>query len=112
VTKVPGMPTTQADPIDDRATRRPDMEVMLRSLPASHQEIIVATYFGGRTAHQAADHLGLPPAVAKARLYEAMRSLSGMVDTCWPGRTDPPVEANTARRMWKWNIPKRRTAAR
>ena len=83
------MPTTQADPIDDRETRRPDMEVMLRSLPASHQEIIVATYFGRRTAHQAAEHLGLSPAVAKARLYEEMRSLSGMVDTCWPGPAEP-----------------------
>jgi RNA polymerase sigma-70 factor (ECF subfamily) len=47
-------------------------------LSAQHREIIVATYFGGRTIREAAWVLGIAPAVAKARLYQAMRDLSGM----------------------------------
>jgi len=54
---------------------------MLRSLPAQHREIIVATYFHKRTPSEAAHLLGLAPATAKARLYEAMRDLSLMVTT-------------------------------
>ncbi|MFI5897933.1 sigma factor-like helix-turn-helix DNA-binding protein [Actinoplanes sp. NPDC051513] len=73
------MPTTHADPIEGRETPRPPIELMLRDLPAPHREIIVATYFGRRTAREAADLLGLAPGEAKARLYEAMRDLSGMV---------------------------------
>ncbi|GIF25480.1 hypothetical protein Ate02nite_82100 [Paractinoplanes tereljensis] len=95
------MPTTLADPIEGRETWRPDVELMLRSLPAPHQEIIVATYFGRRTAQQAAEQLGISPVEAKARLYEAMRSLSGMVDTRWPGLADPPDTGNVTRRIWK-----------
>jgi RNA polymerase sigma-70 factor (ECF subfamily) len=70
------MPTTEADTIEDR---RPSMQLMLRNLPAQHREIIVATYFHHRTTSEAADRLGLAPATAKARLYEAMRNLSLMV---------------------------------
>jgi DNA-directed RNA polymerase specialized sigma24 family protein len=64
------MPTTNAAPIA--------MELMLRLHPR-HREILVATYFRGRTTVEAAEALGLEPAAAKARLYEAMRDLSGMV---------------------------------
>lgn len=70
------MPTTDADTIE---ARRPSMRVMLRNLPAQHREILVATYFHHRTTREAADHLGLPPEAAKARLYAAMRDLSLMV---------------------------------
>jgi len=41
----------------------------------------VATYFRGRTTREAAQVLGLAPADAKARLYQAMRDLSLMIDT-------------------------------
>ncbi|WP_433375750.1 sigma factor-like helix-turn-helix DNA-binding protein [Actinoplanes sp. CA-142083] len=54
-------------------------ELMLQSLPAQHREILVATYFRRRTMGEAAQELGLAPAVAKARLYEAMRDLSLML---------------------------------
>jgi RNA polymerase sigma-70 factor (ECF subfamily) len=59
------------------------MALMLR-LPTQHREIIVATYFSGRTTREAAWVLGLAPAVAKARLYQAMRDLSRMVAACQP----------------------------
>jgi DNA-directed RNA polymerase specialized sigma24 family protein len=61
-----------------RETRRSPMALMVR-LPTQHREIIVATYFSGRTTREAAWVLGLAPAVAKARLYQAMRDLSHMV---------------------------------
>ena len=88
MTTVPRMPTTQAEPIEGRETRRPPIEMMLRDLPAPHREIIVATYFGRRTTREAADLLGLAPAEAKARLYEAMHDLSGMVMSA--GTAGPP----------------------
>ncbi|GAA2635143.1 sigma factor-like helix-turn-helix DNA-binding protein [Paractinoplanes durhamensis] len=67
------MPTTQADTIGV------PMELMLRDLPARHREILIATYFRGRTTSEAAEVLGVAPAEAKARLYRAMRHLSGVV---------------------------------
>ena len=73
--KVPGMP--------------PTTEVMLRSLPPQHREIIVATYFRHRTTGEAATLLGLSPAAAKARLYDAMRDLSLMVATRRPEHAGP-----------------------
>jgi len=65
------------------------MELMLRSLPAQHREIIVATYFRRRTTREAAEALGLAPAAATARLYEAMRDLSLMVAVRGPDRAGP-----------------------
>jgi len=73
------MPTRHADPIGDRETQRPPVELMLRRLPAQHREIIVATYFRRRTTREAAQALGLAPEVAKARLYAAMRDLTDLV---------------------------------
>ena len=78
------MPTRRADPIADSGTRPPPMEQMLRNLPAQHREILVATYFHHRTPDEAARQLGLAPAVAKGRLYEAMRNLSLMLTTSRP----------------------------
>lgn len=73
------MPTTHAEPIGDRETPGPAVELMLRNLPAQHREIIVATYFQRRTTREAARLLGLTPAGASVRLYRAMRDLSAMV---------------------------------
>ena len=80
------MLTRHADPIRAGKTQRLPMEIMLRSLEAQHREIIVATYFRGRTTREAARELGLAPATASARLYQAMRDLSLMV-ACRPDHT-------------------------
>jgi RNA polymerase sigma-70 factor (ECF subfamily) len=73
------------------------MEVMLRNLPAQHREIIVATYLHRRTTCEAARVLGLAPAVAKARLYQAMRDLSLMVATSRPDHAGPyPADFSAA----------------
>ena len=82
------MSTRPAGPAGDRETQRPPVELMLRSLPAQHQEIIIATYFRRRTMGEAARQLGLSPGAAKARLYQAMRDLSSMVATGWPDHAD------------------------
>jgi DNA-directed RNA polymerase specialized sigma24 family protein len=83
------MPTRHADPMGDLETQWPSVELMLGSLPAQHQEIIIATYFRHRTIREAARQLGLAPGTAKARLYEAMRDLSDMLATRWPGDAGP-----------------------
>jgi DNA-directed RNA polymerase specialized sigma24 family protein len=75
------MQIRQADPIEDRATPRPPIELMLQTLPAEHRAIIVATYFRRRTIDEAARLLGIPSEAAKARLYQGMRDLSDMVAT-------------------------------
>jgi DNA-directed RNA polymerase specialized sigma24 family protein len=79
------MPTRRAEPMGALDTRRPPVELMLGSLPAQHREIIIATYFRHRTVREASSQLGLTPGTAKARLYQAMRDLSEMVATSWPG---------------------------
>ena len=78
------MLTRHADLFTVGETQRPPMELMLQSLPTQHREIIVATYFRGRTTREAARMLGLTPAAANARLYQAMRDLSLMVAACRP----------------------------
>jgi DNA-directed RNA polymerase specialized sigma24 family protein len=71
----------------DLEAQRPPVELMLGSLRAQHQEIIIATYFRRRTIREAARQLGLAPVTAKARLYEAMLVLSDKVATGGrPGR--------------------------
>jgi RNA polymerase sigma-70 factor (ECF subfamily) len=80
------MLTRHADPLTVGATQRLPTELMLRSLPAQHREIIVATFVHGRTTREAAWVLGLAPAVAKIRLYQAMRDLSRMVAAGRPER--------------------------
>ena len=74
------MPTRHAEPI------AAPIELMLRNLPDQHREILVATHFRGRTTREAARQLGLTPAVAKHRLYQAMRDLSEMVAASQPRR--------------------------
>ncbi len=65
------------------------MKLMLQCLPVQYQEIIVATYFQGRTTSEAAQLLGLPPATAKARLFQAMSDLSLMLATRRPDHAAP-----------------------
>jgi RNA polymerase sigma-70 factor (ECF subfamily) len=47
----------------------------LRTLSQSHREILVETYFRGRTVPEAAEVLGLPLGTAKSRVYYALRAL-------------------------------------
>lgn len=48
----------------------------LRMISRQHQEIIVETYYNGRTLTDAARWLGIPLETARSRLYYAMRELT------------------------------------
>ncbi len=47
----------------------------LRNLSHAHREILVETFFRGRTVPEAAEVLGLPLGTAKSRVYYALRAL-------------------------------------
>ncbi|WP_308200921.1 sigma factor-like helix-turn-helix DNA-binding protein [Actinoplanes sp. M2I2] len=92
------MPTRHADPIGHRTDQRPQMELMLRQLPAQHRDVLVATYFSHRTTHEAARLLGLSPEAAKFRVYQAMRALSDMLSERGPAPVRSPKPASSHRR--------------
>ncbi|MEV1147279.1 sigma-70 family RNA polymerase sigma factor [Micromonospora sp. NPDC049799] len=59
----------------DRVLRTMTVADALRTLSQSHREILVSTYFRGRTVPEAAEELGLPLGTAKSRVYYALRAL-------------------------------------
>lgn len=59
----------------DRVLRMMTVTDALRALSPSHREILIATYFRGRTVPEAAQELGLPLGTAKSRVYYALRAL-------------------------------------
>jgi RNA polymerase sigma-70 factor (ECF subfamily) len=46
-----------------------------KTLSPVHREIILATYFRGRTVPEAAEELGVPLGTAKSRVYYALRAM-------------------------------------
>lgn len=65
---------SQADETD-RVLRLMTVTDALRTLSQPHREILVSTYFRGRTIPEAAEELGLPLGTAKSRVYYALRAL-------------------------------------
>jgi RNA polymerase sigma-70 factor (ECF subfamily) len=59
----------------ERVLRRMTVTAALRTLTPSHQEILMETYFRGRTVAEAAEALDLPLGTAKSRVYYALRAL-------------------------------------
>jgi RNA polymerase sigma-70 factor (ECF subfamily) len=59
----------------DRVVRSMTVVQALRTLTPSHREILLETYFHGRTTQEAAQTLGLPLGTAKSRVYYALRAL-------------------------------------
>jgi len=59
----------------DRVVRSMTVVQALRTLTPSHREILLETYFHGRTTQEAAEVLGLPLGTAKSRVYYALRAL-------------------------------------
>lgn len=59
----------------DRALLSMTVTDALRSLSHAHREILLETYFRGRTVPEAAEELGLPLGTAKSRVYYALRAL-------------------------------------
>ena len=66
-------PSTADD--TDRVLRLMTVTDALRALSQPHREILVETYFRGRTVPEAAEVLGLPLGTAKSRVYYALRAL-------------------------------------
>ena len=66
-------PSTADD--TDRVLQLMTVTDALRDLSQSHREILVETYFRGRTVPEAAEVLGLPLGTAKSRVYYALRAL-------------------------------------
>jgi RNA polymerase sigma-70 factor (ECF subfamily) len=52
-----------------------DVAEAIRTLSDSHREVLVETYFNGRSVAEAADILGVPPGTVKSRTYYALRAL-------------------------------------
>ncbi|WP_380286128.1 sigma-70 family RNA polymerase sigma factor [Kitasatospora purpeofusca] len=59
----------------DRALRMMTVADALGDLSAAHREVIVETYFKGRTANEAAAELGVPAGTVRSRVYYALRAL-------------------------------------
>jgi RNA polymerase sigma-70 factor (ECF subfamily) len=59
----------------DHVLRSMTVTDALRSLSYAHREILLETFFRGRTVPEAADVLGLPLGTAKSRVYYALRAL-------------------------------------
>lgn len=59
----------------ERVLRLMTLTDALRALSQPHREVLVATYFQGRTVPEAAEELGLPLGTAKSRVYYALRAL-------------------------------------
>jgi RNA polymerase sigma-70 factor (ECF subfamily) len=66
-------PSTADD--TDRVLQSMTVSDALRELSQSHREILIETYFRGRTVPEAAEKLNLPLGTAKSRVYYALRAL-------------------------------------
>ena len=66
-------PTTADE--TDRVLQSMTVSDALRQLSHSHREILIETYFRGRTVPEAAEVLNLPLGTAKSRVYYALRAL-------------------------------------
>lgn len=68
---------TSTDASDDpqRVVEAITMNEALVTLTRSHREILVETYFKGRTVSEAAKELSIPLGTAKSRVYYALRAL-------------------------------------
>jgi RNA polymerase sigma-70 factor (ECF subfamily) len=59
----------------EQTVRSVTVMAALRELSRPYREILLHTYFYGRTVAQAAEYLGLPLGTAKSRVYHGLRAL-------------------------------------
>jgi RNA polymerase sigma-70 factor (ECF subfamily) len=75
--------TADVAPGGDEPDRVVDSVVMcdaLRTLTHAHREILVETYFNGRTIAEAAQSLAIPLGTAKSRVHHALRALRAALE--------------------------------
>lgn len=66
--------TAQDDGID-RALEAWVVAEALESLTVAHRQVLVETFYRGRSVAEAADSLGVPPGTVKSRTFYALRAL-------------------------------------
>jgi RNA polymerase sigma-70 factor (ECF subfamily) len=59
----------------DRTLRLMTISDAMADLTDAHREVLIATYFAGRTVNEAAEELGIPPGTVRSRAFYALRSL-------------------------------------
>jgi RNA polymerase sigma-70 factor, ECF subfamily len=64
----------------DQVLRRMTITSAFKALSPAHREIILATYYRGRTVPEAAEELGLPVGTAKSRVYYALRAMRAALE--------------------------------
>jgi RNA polymerase sigma-70 factor (ECF subfamily) len=65
-------------PVADEADRVLEAWIVtdaLRSLTPEHREVLIETYYRGKSVAEAAATLGIPPGTVKSRTYYALRAL-------------------------------------
>jgi len=59
----------------DRAVEAWTIAAALEALPPHHRDVLVETFFKGRSVNEAAQVLGIPAGTVKSRAFHALRSL-------------------------------------
>ncbi|MEE4592044.1 sigma-70 family RNA polymerase sigma factor [Streptomyces sp. DSM 41524] len=59
----------------DRALRLMTLTDAMQDLSDAHREVLVETYFKGRTVNEAAQTLGIPSGTVRSRVFYALRSM-------------------------------------
>lgn len=59
----------------DRSLRLMTISDALDDLSDAHRQVLIETYFKGRTVNEAAAELGVPPGTVRSRVFYALRSL-------------------------------------
>jgi RNA polymerase sigma-70 factor, ECF subfamily len=59
----------------DRTLRLMTISDAMADLTDAHREVLMATYFAGRTVNEAAQELGIPAGTVRSRAFYALRSL-------------------------------------
>ncbi len=59
----------------DRTLRLMTISDAMADLSDAHREVLIATYFSGRTVSEAAEALGIPAGTVRSRAFYALRSL-------------------------------------
>jgi RNA polymerase sigma-70 factor (ECF subfamily) len=70
-----GLDIVAVDDEVDRALEAWQVTDALSSLSADHRQVLVETYYRGRSVAEAAAVLGVPPGTVKSRTYYALRAL-------------------------------------
>jgi RNA polymerase sigma-70 factor (ECF subfamily) len=64
----------------ERSLRLMTISDALQDLSDAHREVLVETYFRGRTVNEAADELGLPQGTVRSRVFYALRALRNALE--------------------------------